>query len=197
MKSSGMRDGLCGKIKPMGTKIIVGLGNPGKEYERTYHNAGAQALLTIAKEAAQESFSGEMLAFKKHKQYFVYAQAANLVFVLPLTFMNESGVAVKEALKKFGVDAPDLIVLHDESDLTVGTYKIAQGRGAAGHKGVQSIMDALESNDFTRVRIGIRPAREAHRKKAEEFVLAKIKPADEKELEKVFSIIAKEIREIK
>lgn len=160
-------------------KVIVGLGNPGADYENTYHNAGALAVRTLA----------DGLAWKTHKKLFSYAMGGGTAFVIPLVFMNEAGRAVKEAAKKFGARPEDLTVMHDESDLPVGAYKISFGRGAAGHKGVQSVMDALRSGSFERVRIGIRNPRERKRKKAEEFVLRTITARDRKALEEVFAAL--------
>lgn len=163
----------------MPRKIIVGLGNPGREFAGTYHNVGMLALQKMA--------GG--LAFKPHKKRFAFAIKDAAVLVLPLTFMNESGIAVREATKKFGVAPEHLIVIHDESDLPVGKYKISDGRNSAGHKGVQSIMNALHAKNFTRIRIGIRPIRETTRKKASEFVLKKITPKDRRILDGVFEAI--------
>ena len=151
-------------------KIVVGLGNPGKEYARTFHNVGALAL-----QALKENFKGS---------------DAPLVFVAPASFMNESGNTVREAMKKSGAKPGDLIVLHDEGDLTLGNYKISAGRSSAGHKGVQSIIDALGTNEFTRIRIGIRPAKEVRRTKASSFVLKTIGARDRKVLDNVFEEIA-------
>ncbi len=169
-------------MKPKRT-IIVGLGNPGEEYATTYHNVGALALRTIAGAAE----------FKTHKALFLFATTGEAVFILPLTFMNESGVAVREAMKKLDAKPNDLIVIHDESDLSVGTYKISVGKNSAGHRGVQSIMDALHAKDFTRVRIGIRPANERRREKAGVFVLKNITAKDRKVFEKIFNEIAAQL----
>ncbi len=171
-------------------KMIVGLGNPLPEYETTYHNVGMLAVEYIAKELEK---NGVSLAFKPHKGLFKYASAGDVALVLPLTFMNESGAAVKEAMKKFGASAADLVVIHDESDMSVGAYKMSSGRNAAGHKGAQSIMDALRSKEFLRIRIGIREKNEKKRKKASEFVLKTIKPKDLKALQEVFEKIAREL----
>ena len=161
-------------------KIVVGLGNPGKEYDGTYHNVGTLAVRTIAGEGG----------WKPYKKLFSYALRRNTAFVLPLIFMNESGRAVAEALKKFRAEPADLVVIHDESDLPLGACKISTGRGSAGHKGVQSVMDALGSKAFARVRIGIRNPRERTRRKAEGFVLAKITPRDLAALERIFVTLA-------
>jgi peptidyl-tRNA hydrolase, PTH1 family len=174
-----------GKIKPMKAPLtlIVGLGNPGDDLAHTYHNVGAEMVTALAPQT-----------WKTYKKLFRYASAGNVAFVVPLTFMNGSGVAVKEAMKKFGARPADLIIVHDESDLALGSYKISSGQGAAGHKGVQSIIDAIHTKDFMRVRIGIRPASEVRRKKAEEFVLAKVKPGDVRILQKVFVEIEEELK---
>lgn len=159
-------------------RVIVGLGNPGQEYEHTYHNAGRLALLPLAR-------AGEV-SWKKEK-LFEYAEHGTEVLVRPLTYMNESGKAVSAAMKKFNAKPEMLVVAHDDSDIIVGHYKISFGRSSAGHKGVQSVIDALKTNAFTRVRIGIRPAREKQRQKAGEFALKQITPRDKKALEGVFS----------
>ena len=141
---------------------------PGAEYENTYHNAGARALDAIARDPFGADGAPR---WEAHKKLFAYAQIAGWIFVKPLTFMNESGTAVREAARKFNVPPENIVLLHDDSDLPLGTWKISRGRGAAGHHGVESAIAALGTNDFTRIRIGIRPESERVRKKAEEFVL--------------------------
>lgn len=174
----------------MKTKLIVGLGNPGEEYADTYHNVGTMAVEDMVKGREAD---GETIAWKTHQDLFRYAKTDHAMFVIPLTYMNDAGRAVKEALKKANAAPQELVVIHDESDLAVGDHKLSARRGAAGHKGVQSIMDALGSDDFTRIRIGIRDANEKKRRKAEEFVLAKIKGSDKKILEEVFQKITAEL----
>ncbi len=164
-------------------RLLVGLGNPGTEFEHTYHNVGFLALDATAPEAE------EVPVWKTHRKLFSYAREGKLVLIKPLTFMNESGIAVAEALKKFGADATELSVLHDESDLIVGEFKISLGKNAAGHRGVQSIIDHLGTNAFQRIRIGIRPAHEPSRKKASAFVLSKITKKDREVLRGVFEKI--------
>ena len=171
-------------------KIFVGLGNPGKEYADTYHNVGFLALEHLMSEKRNGT---PPQAWKKYKSFFEYAEAKGVIFMRPLTFMNESGRAVREAAKKFKAKPEDLIILHDDSDLTIGSYKCSFARNSAGHKGVQSVIDALKTNAFARVRIGIRPARERRRQKAGEFALKKITPAHRKILESVFLEINEEM----
>jgi PTH1 family peptidyl-tRNA hydrolase len=172
--------------------VVVGLGNPGEEFRATYHNVGNLALGAFAEKLAAES---DIPEWKKHKKLFSYITIGPFALVAPLTFMNESGLAVKEALKKFDVGPEDLIVLHDESDLIIGTYKITSGQGAAGHKGVGSIMDNLGVKDFRRVRIGIREKEEVKRKKASAFVLDRITPRDMETFAEVFKKIGDAIAE--
>jgi len=170
-------------------RVFIGLGNPGETYAHTYHNAGRMALDEIVREMGLGG--GE--PWKRHRDYFEYLEADGAIFVHPLTFMNDSGRAVREASKKFsGLFSPaQLFVLHDDSDITIGEYKISFARSSAGHKGVQSIIDALRTNAFTRIRIGIRPAREKHRQKAGEFALKQVGKQDREKLLGVFAAIRK------
>jgi PTH1 family peptidyl-tRNA hydrolase len=104
--------------------------------------------------------------------------------------MNESGRAVQDAMRVFGAGAKDIIVIHDDSDIPVGEFKRATGGGSAGHNGIRSIIDHLHTEDFARIRIGIRAANEAHRKKAGDFVLSPITATDKKAFEQVFEKIS-------
>ena len=177
-------------------KILVGLGNPGKEYENTYHNAGFLAIDFFT--AEKKHLPGKKMLSKK----FEYSKNKNLIFAKPLTYMNDSGIAVKNALKFFKADADELLVIHDDSDIKIGEYKISFERGSAGHKGIESIIQHLHTNKFWRLRIGIRPPAYADerrlkrgltRKKASEFVLKKISSQHQRILISTFETIAKQI----
>lgn len=170
------------------THIIVGLGNPGGEYEYTYHNLGALFL--------KELETTKDISYKNHiSKIFKYAKIESKVFVRPLTFMNESGGAVQIALHYFKEKSKHLLVIHDDSDLILGSYKIDFGKGAAGHRGVASIINALGTKDFFRLRIGIRPlvADGKRREKASEFVLKKIKKEELETLSRAFRIISERL----
>ena len=117
-------------------KLIIGLGNPGKKYEKTRHNIGSKAI--------------DELRFLNLK---------NVVLTKPQTFMNESGKTVKNLLKNYKTKPDNLIVMHDDIDLPIGKIRIVKNRGAAGHKGVESIIKALGTKNFIRFRIGIQPKR--------------------------------------
>ncbi len=124
---------------------VVGLGNPGIRYDRSYHNVGFMAVDLLAQELNFPEFS--------RKKNFDISKRGDFTLVKPITFMNLSGIAVKNALVKDS----SLIVVHDDIDIPLGEIKISQSRGAAGHRGVTSVIRELGTKDFTRVRIGIRP----------------------------------------
>ena len=169
--------------------VIVGLGNPGKEYEKTRHNAGRSAVLLMAK---QEDFSE--FAFNKTMNALVAKGSAggeNATLVLPETMMNLSGKAVA-ALVKNPKAAKNLLVIHDDLDLPLGTIKMVFGRGSGGHKGVESIMRAIKTKDFARLRIGISAAGKKHQakkisgeEKVIKHVIGKWKPGEEAALKKI------------
>ncbi|MDE2019360.1 MAG: aminoacyl-tRNA hydrolase [Patescibacteria group bacterium] len=180
-----------------GPQIIIGLGNPGAEFENTYHNAGVLAVEHLAQKLENGEWRMEN-GWKTHKKLFDYssplpARLPTLILIRPLTFMNESGLAAKEALKKFRAAPENLTIIHDDSDLALGEFKITRGQNSAGHKGVQSVIDHLGTKEFGRIKIGIREQETKNgerRQKAEEFVLKQIKPKDRKILEDVFGKIA-------
>ena len=169
--------------------ILVGLGNPGEEYAHTYHNVGFLALDDMA---IHHGATGASAWHQAPGKSFVFLKLDPLVLVKPTTFMNDSGKAVREALKFFGSDREHLVILHDDSDLPIGTYKYEGGRGSAGHHGIESVVDALRSQEFLRVRIGIRPPTPegTKRKKASDFVLAHISAPHLNTLHSLFGEVA-------
>ena len=185
-KRRGGKEEKAGKVK-----VIIGLGNPGPEYLHTYHNAGMLALPMLAAHVAPDA--ANPLVFRRYKNLFEYAPAGAFIFVKPLVYMNESGEAVKAALRILKAKPSEIAVAHDDSDLTLGNFKIAFGGGAAGHNGIRSIVANLKTEAFTRIRIGIRDANEVCRKKAGDFVLSPITAPKMKKLEAVFVEIAEEI----
>jgi len=171
----------------MDQTIIIGLGNPDPALEETYHNAGALAVQWMAEHAADGDATPK---FRAHKGSFAYVKTGHYIFVRPLVYMNESGKAVSDAMRAFDVDAKHIVVVHDDSDIPIGEFKSVTGGGSAGHNGIRSIIDHLHTEDFTRIRIGIREKDEVHRKKAGDFVLSPISPANRKVLENVFESIS-------
>lgn len=158
--------------------LIIGLGNPDPLLENTYHNIGALAVESLAPEK-----------FRNHKGIFSYAKIDGRIFVRPLVFMNESGLAVKEAMRVFDIKPKDILIIHDDSDIAIGEVKYSSGGGSAGHKGMRSIIEHIKTSEFARARIGIREKDEIRRKKAEEFVLSPITKKDHEIFEKVFSTL--------
>lgn len=161
---------MIGVFNPEKIKLIVGLGNPGSDYENTYHNAGFLALKRLSENAPETDW--------RQAKKFLYLKTDRFILVKPEDFMNNSGNAVKEALKYFKSKKSEFLLVHDDSDLELGKWKLSFGRGAAGHRGVESVIVSVKSPDFWRARIGVR-----NRKgKAGDFVLKKISSADRKSL---------------
>ena len=149
---------------------IIGLGNPGKDYEGTRHNIGREVVKSLKPVKSLKSIES-------------------------LSYMNESGKAVKPFIKS-KKEAERLIVLHDDLDLPVGSLKISFNRGAGGHRGVESIIDALKTQAFIRIRIGIcptTPSGKLKKPKGEEtvvkFILGKFKESELKAVHKLSSKI--------
>ncbi|MBI4088960.1 aminoacyl-tRNA hydrolase [Candidatus Kaiserbacteria bacterium] len=178
--------------------VIVGLGNPGKGYERTRHNAGRNAVQLLARQEGLGEF-----VFNKTVNALVTKGTIgkeNATFVLPETFVNLSGKAVA-AFVKNPKAAKNLLVVHDDLDLPVGTLKMVFGRGSGGHKGVESIMRALKTQDFARIRVGISAVgkkNQAKKVQGEEkilkYVIGKWSPQDAKKIEKILKKAAETIR---
>jgi peptidyl-tRNA hydrolase, PTH1 family len=131
-------------------KIIIGLGNPDRKYERTRHNAGFMAVDELAR-----SLSLDLAKEKAHALIGAGRLGAEqVVLAKPQTYMNESGKAAASLLREFYGSPGDLIVIHDELDLPLGAVRVKIGGGHGGHNGLRSIIEAL-AGDFVRVRIGI------------------------------------------
>jgi PTH1 family peptidyl-tRNA hydrolase len=132
-------------------KIIVGLGNPGKKYERTRHNAGFLVADEIARNLQIE------ISQEKYNAFIGKGRigAEETILAKPQTFMNDSGRAVGALLRATYSTASELIVIHDELDIPFGTVRIKIGGGHGGHNGLRSIIEVVGSSDFVRVRVGI------------------------------------------
>lgn len=133
---------------------IIGLGNPGSEYEHTRHNTGAHML-----EAFRTAHDFPEWKHDKTKRAFVSrgeVHGGTVVLVFPQTFMNKSGSAVA-AFVKSKKAAEHLVVIYDDLDLPIGHVKISFGRSSGGHNGLESLIQALKTKDFIRVRVGVSP----------------------------------------
>ena len=169
-------------------KLLVGLGNPGRNYENTRHNAGFSIL-----EKLNEKENGEWGNEAKANALISRIKLDNedVILALPQSYMNLSGEAVVELLRWFKLDISDLIVVHDELDLPFGKIQIKKGIGPAGHKGIKSIIERI-GEDFVRVRIGI--GIENLEIPSEKFVLEKF---SEEEIEELENIEEKVIEKLK
>jgi len=154
-------------------QLIVGLGNPGQDYEKTRHNLGFMVL-------------GEMFALVRQKKFRCLSArpTAETVIALPQTFMNDSGQSVASLMRFYRLAHDSLWVIHDDIDLPLGAIKVQFNRSSAGHRGVQSIIDSLGSQAFHRFRLGVAGA---GRKKieVEKYVLQSFKKTEKKLVEEM------------
>jgi len=156
-----------------GVKLIVGLGNPGIEYQFTPHNLGFLAIDRIAGDLGVEVRNRQCRALTART---VLADQMVLL-AKPETFMNLSGVSVRELLREYEASPEsDLIVIQDELDFPLGTLRIHTRRSSAGHNGIESIIGALDTQDFLRIRIGVAPERKVADGAA--YLLAPMKKKD-------------------
>lgn len=169
-------------------KLIVGLGNPGEQYQKTRHNAGFMAVDFLARDASLDCAPWNMN--KKFNAEIARCARQKYILMKPHTFMNESGLAVKKALHFFKISTDNLWVFHDDLDIQFGSFKIQKGRGSAGHNGIESIFTHLNTRDFTRIRIGVNNTNP--RKEGAEFVLAPFGKTEQKELPALIKNITKE-----
>lgn len=131
--------------------LIVGLGNPGEEYEHTRHNAGFDTVDKIASEIGVRYWKNECGALTGKGVY----HDIDVVLAKPQSYMNTSGGPVKQLMNAYGVSPDHLVVIHDELDIDPGTIRVKFGGGHAGHNGLRSICDKLGTRDWFRVRCGI------------------------------------------
>ena len=151
--------------------LVAGLGNPGREYERTRHNAGWMVVDELARRhegSFRSKFAGQLAEVRDDER--------RLALLKPETYMNVSGRSVGAASRFFKVDPGSLLVVHDDVDLEQGRLQARLGGGLAGHNGLRSIADALGTQDFLRLRVGVgRPAR-GDRRPVADYVLSPFEP---------------------
>ena len=150
-------------------KLIIGLGNPDPEYHETYHNTGH--------------------LFIDYLKSRGYPARPNFELLKTDVYMNQSGRYIKEALKKYKLQPEEILIVHDDADIPLGMFRLSFGRGSAGHQGVESIINALGTKNFWRLRPGIRKKRG----KAGEFILKPIGRKDYSLLKEAFMAAEKVI----
>ena len=178
--------------------IIVGLGNPGSEYQNTRHNTGRLVLNAFYKQAIK---TNDLSEWKTDKKLLALKStgkvgAESVILLQPETMMNNSGKSLRDlvnTLKK----AAKLVVIYDDLDLSLGSYKISFNRGTGGHRGLESIVKNIKTKAFTRIRVGISPTTPSgkiRKPQGEEkiitFILGQFKPAEQEALTKVVKKIS-------
>lgn len=132
-------------------KLIAGLGNPGKEYAKTRHNSGFMAVDRVAEKLNVSITTEKWNALVCD----VNIDGQKVILMKPLTYMNESGSAVIQCVKFYHLDPADVLVIHDDMDLPVGSVRIRTRGSAGGQKGMKSIIDAMHTDQIARIRIGV------------------------------------------
>ncbi|PID52406.1 MAG: aminoacyl-tRNA hydrolase [Candidatus Moraniibacteriota bacterium] len=135
-------------------KIIVGLGNPGQKYENTRHNVGFLFVDALQQQHEFPEFSPKKKFFAEVTEK-IFLNNEKIVLVKPDTFMNNSGRAVGAIMNYYNIETDDLIVVHDDLDIEIGHYKRVRDIRAAGHNGIQDIIEYIGTQDFMRIRIGV------------------------------------------
>ncbi len=180
-------------------KMIVGLGNPGVDYEDTRHNIGFMVIDKLAREIGRDT-----LAWTEDMKRMAYvAKVGDVLLVKPVTFMNNSGEAVKKLVEFYKIEPSDIWVIHDDLDLPMGKIRIRERGGTAGHNGVESIMNHLGTDKFLRFRLGIGRGKEDLKKGTDQnmghrnvitFVLSRFTQSEAGDLKKLIKHAVEAIR---
>jgi PTH1 family peptidyl-tRNA hydrolase len=178
---------LCGEH----VKLIVGLGNPGVEYQFTPHNLGFLAIDRIANEYGVEVRNRQCRALTAR----LVIGSETVLLAKPETFMNLSGIAVRELLSKLEVRLEeDLIVIQDELDFPLGTLRLQRRRSSAGHNGIESIINAVGTQDFLRIRMGVAPGHKIE--DGMSYLLAPFRKAQLKVVDEMLDVAADAVKAI-
>jgi len=148
--------------------LIVGLGNPGTQYAKTKHNIGFWMLDKLV--------NNYSLDFKLGKGKYMYCQHNGITFLKPLTYMNDSGIAIKEYIDYFHIGINELLVIYDDADLMVGEFRFKSQGSSAGQKGLDSIIYHLKTDQFSRLKIGI--GNKDNKKPLKSYVLSPFQESD-------------------
>jgi PTH1 family peptidyl-tRNA hydrolase len=154
--------------------LVVGLGNPGREYARNRHNVGHMVADELARRhdgTWRGKFNGQLAEIR--------VDGHKVALLKPETFMNESGRAVRAAAQFFKVDPDRILVVHDEGDFDLGRLQARAGGGLAGHNGLRSIAQQLGTQEFLRLRVGVGRPERGDRRSLADFVLSDFQPADD------------------
>ena len=155
-------------------KLIVGLGNPGKEYEKTRHNSGWLAIDLLAKSLGVNISSEKWNALLGNCN----VNGEKVILMKPLTYMNLSGSAVAQAVNFYHIEPQDILVLHDDMDLPTGSLRIRKNGSAGGQKGMKNIIDCLKTSEIARIRIGVGHSSQGDHDKVPDWVLSPVPKAE-------------------
>ena len=155
--------------------ILVGLGNPGRKFSDTKHNFGFWVLDRLTE--------NKSLIFKAGKGNYLMVKKRNLVCIKPTTFMNDSGASLLDVKQYYKAELEDFLVVHDDIDLPLGTLRFRKNGGTGGHKGIESIIYQLQSENFNRLRIGI--ATDDNMRPSEQYVLSPFQKRDDETKNKI------------
>jgi len=176
--------------------LVVGLGNPGKQYARSRHNVGEEVVVELARRGNEALKSGRDSALVAEVRITNTTQnTKRAVLAFPTTFMNESGQAVSKLMRRYGFKSVDaLIVVQDELDLAPGTVKIKKGGGLSGHNGLRSIAAHVATQEFIRVRLGV--GKPSNKEQGANHVLSKVPAAERQLLDVAVNIAADAVEKI-
>jgi len=185
----------------MKTKLIIGIGNPDEKYQNTRHNVGfmfLDYLINKTKNKEQRTKNKTDWEFDKKTNSFISKTQLDKTLIIlakPQTYVNKSGETVKKLIINYQLSIINLIVVHDDLDIPFGNTKLSFDKNSGGHKGIESVMRALKTKKFYRLRIGLakpalQKARQQSEKKRDEFVvkmvLSKFSPSEQDQLKKIF-----------
>ncbi len=176
--------------------LVIGLGNPGKQYARSRHNVGEEVVVELARRGNEALKSGRDSALVAEVRITNATQNnKRAVLAFPTTFMNESGQAVSKLMRRYGFKSVDvLIVIQDELDLAPGTVKIKKGGGLSGHNGLRSIASHVATQEFIRVRLGV--GKPSNKEQGANHVLSKVPAAERQLLDVAVNIAADAVEKI-
>ena len=161
----------------MKIKLIIGLGNPGPEHYNTRHNTGFLFVDALAEKLNASEFVYDKKLKAEISSSKLQVPSSKVILAKPQTFMNKSGEAVSTLSKFYKIKPENILVVHDDIDILWSNFKFSFGRSSAGHKGVESIIKALKTKNFWRLRIGIQPTLKKHTP-ADKVILKKFTPAE-------------------
>ncbi len=168
-------------------KLIVGLGNPGKEYENTRHNVGFEVLDALV------SSNKYQVAWEYEKKFEAeMVRVGEVLLLKPMTFMNRTGVSIKKVKDFYKIKSENIWVVHDDLDIRLGEFKIQLGKGPKKHNGVLSVERELGTKDFWRVRVGVE-SRKNRLIPGEKYVLMKFSEEERGVLKKVIEEVVREL----